>query len=188
MNILDIGSGTEERIKLYHKIDDVVDTIYSLDKKYGFDLDTNTFPQGNWDLLFANHIIEHVHDVDRFIKSCVSVMRKNTVLEIGTPNMCAWFNRILFLFGYLPHSYELSSVFNVGKIKKWKYEELGGHIKVFTPKALCELLELYDLKVISCVGESSTYSKNPILKFIDGLLTKNVNLASAFRVKCTLQS
>ena len=100
--------------------------------------------------------------------------------------MCAWFNRILFVLGYLPHSYEVSYRHNVGKIMAWQKEPVGKHIRLFTPLALTQLLKRHAFKVIDVKGEYSTYPCNFLIRGIDRLLTLNPNLASAFRIKARI--
>lgn len=144
-------------------------------------------PDGDWDVIFANHIIEHVTDPDYFLEECRRVMKSKTILEIGTPNLAAWFNRIFFLFGYVPHSVELSKRFNVGKPFDWDREPLGGHRYVYTLPALLQLLRHYRFKVISVEGEYSSYHIAWLILALDKLLTKlSPNLASAVRIKCRL--
>ena len=179
MRVLDIGGNDGKRSReAYPRAD-----ITMLDKKSGFDVEKEELPQGEWNIILANHIIEHLKDPDEFIDKCCKIMNYYTVLEISTPNMCAWFNRILFLLGYLPHSYEVSSRYNVGKAFDWGKERLGGHLRLFTPQALIQLLRFHGLRTISLEGECSVYDCHPLILQIDKLLTLNPNLASAFRVR-----
>jgi len=178
--VLDVGGGLDERAKQFYPDAKIV----TIDKKTGWDVEKDGLPLATWDVIFCNHIIEHLYDVDKFIENCKGVMSPGTILEIGTPNLCAWFNRLVFLAGYFPHSYEVSKC-NVGRIKAWSHEAMGGHIHIFTPRALKQLLELHGLYIISCVGEESTTAG--WLSPIDKLLSLNVNLASAFRIQCILQ-
>lgn len=189
MKILDLGGNDGIRSRTaYPKAD-----ILVLDKKTGFDITTIPLPQGNWDIVLANHIIEHLMDIDDFLDKCYEVMNEDTVLEISTPNLAAWFNRLLFMLGYLPHSYELSFKHNVGKIDQWGDERLGGHLRIFTPTALMQLLEKHGFKILNIKGEHTLYeememvgsqSPNIYIKALDIMLTLNPNLASAFRIKC----
>jgi len=181
--VLDIGGGKENRIKLYYPH---LTNVTNVDLCTGYNLDTSELPEGHWKLLFANHIIEHLQDVDFLLDNCMRVMDNDSFLEIGTPNLVAWFNRVLFNFGYLPHSYEVSKYHNVGKIKIWSDEEMGGHIHVFSPMALCKLLRHHGFKVLKVQGEASTYPTNPVISWVDKMLTLNPNMASAFRVLCSL--
>ena len=185
LRVLDIGGndGKRAREEFYPSSD-----VTLIDLKHGWNVLDLGLPKGDWDVLLANHFIEHICYPDYFLEECMKVMKPGTILDIGTPNLCAWFNRILFLFGYIPHSVELSKRFNVGKAFSWNNEELGGHIYVYTPRALADLLTKHGFKVFSITGEKSTYQCNFIIRLIDYLMTKlSPSLASAFRIKCTIQ-
>lgn len=183
-NVLDVGGkdGTRARNEFYPGSDVTV-----CDLKSGWDVMEKGLPEGDWDVILANHFIEHISNPDFFLEECSRVMGPQTILDIGTPNLAAWFNRILFIFGYVPHSVELSTIFNVGKAFDWDKEELGGHIYVYTVPALLQLLKHHGFKIISVAGEASTYPGPFPARFIDKILTKiSPALASAFRVKCTI--
>jgi len=184
LKVLDVGGndGKRAREEFYPGSDVTV-----IDIKHGYDFMEYGLPEDNWNIILANHFIEHITDPDYFLEECKRVMNIGTILDIGTPNLCAWFNRILFLFGYVPHSVELSKRFNIGKAFSWNNEELGGHIYIYTPKALADLLTKHGFKVFSITGELSTYPCNFIIRLIDKFMTWfSPNLASAFRIKCTL--
>lgn len=184
MKVLDVGGNDGKRAseEFYPG-----SKVTVLDLKNGWDVMTHGIPFGDWDIILANHSIEHFTNPDFFLEECHKIMGAKTVLEIGTPNLAAWFNRILFLFGYVPHSVELSKRHNVGKAFNWNKEPLGGHLYVYTVPAILELLKIHGFKIISVKGEASTYPANPLIMFIDKLLTKlSPNLASAVRIKCTL--
>jgi len=182
LKVLDVGGKDGSRCREHYPDAEV--TV--LDLIHGWDVMRDGLPEGDWDIIFANHSIEHFSDPDHFLLECKKVMKSHTVLEIGTPNLAAWYNRILFLFGYVPNHVELSNKYNVGKPFNWSEVPLGGHIYVYTVHALRELLEHYGFKIISVLGERSTYPCNKFIRGIDGFLTKRVSFASAFRVKCTL--
>lgn len=161
--------------------------IEVIDKKHGWDVMQYGLPAGPWDVIFANHIIEHLENPDFFLEECKRQMKHDTILEIGTPNLTAWFNRFFFLLGYVPHSMELSKEFNVGKPLNWNDEPLGGHIFIYTIPALLQLLKHHGFKVKSVEGECSTFPASLLVLTLDKLLTRvNPNLASAFRIKCTI--
>ncbi len=185
LKVLDVGGndGKRAREEFYPNSD-----VLTIDLKNGWDVMKLGLPKDKWDVVLANHFIEHIPDPDYFLDECTKVMREGTILDIGTPNLCAWFNRILFLFGYVPHSVELSKRFNVGKAFGWNNEELGGHIYVYTPRALSDLLTKHGFKVYSITGEASPYPCHPIISWIDKLTNWiSPSLASAFRIKCTIQ-
>lgn len=183
IQVLDVGGkdGRRAREEFYPGSD-----VTLIDLENGWDVMDKGLPYGDWDIILANHFIEHIPNPDFFLDKCKDVMRPHTVLNIGTPNLAAWFNRMLFLFGYVPHSVELSTRHNLGKAFNWNEEELGGHIYVYTVPALTQLLKHHGFRIISVAGEHSTYRCNNIITAVDRLATMNPNLASAFRVKCTL--
>lgn len=185
LKILDVGGGDGSRCRLHYPDADI--TV--LDLQHGWDVMAQGLPDGEWNIIFSNHSIEHFSDPDYFLEECKRVMKPKTVLEIGTPNLAAWYNRILFLFGYVPNHIELSKRFNVGKPWSWGNVPLGGHKFVYTIPALLQLLNHYNFKVISVEGEYSTNAISKLILVFDKILTKiNRNFASAFRVKCTLSS
>lgn len=181
--VLDVGGkdGRRAREEFYPGSEVTV-----VDLETGWDVMEDGIPKGDWDVILANHSLEHFSNPDLFLEECRNVMSPRTVLDIGTPNLAAWFNRILFLFGYVPHSMELSTKYNVGKAFDWNKEGLGGHIYVYTVPALLQLLKHHGFRILSVQGEHSTYVCNRFITFVDRLATMNVNLASAFRIKCTI--
>jgi len=181
LSILDVGGNDGTRAKESFPDADIL----TIDLKNGWDVMKMGLPNGSYDVIFANHFIEHVSDPDYFLECCKKIMWNDTVLEIGTPNLTAWFNRILFLFGYVPRSVELSKQFNVGKAFNWGTDELGGHVYVYSVPALVKLLQLHGFTVFSVVGEASTAPCNWIIRLFDKLMTRlSPNLASAVRIKC----
>lgn len=181
--VLDVGCGGSTIVSSFYPSHKVT----KIDKKTGWDVLKEGLPRGKWDVIFANHIIEHLDDPDLFLRYCKRVMGKNTVLDIGTPNLCAWFNRILFLFGYLPHSYEVSYDKGYGRAFDWNNEVMGGHIRVFNVPSLVQMLKDHGFKILSVKGEESLYKTNAVIRYIDKFLTwLSPTLASSFRVKCTL--
>ena len=181
--VLDIGGNNGKRALEFYPSSDV--TV--VDLKTGWDVMERGLPDGDWDVILANHFIEHVSDPD-YVLDCIKfVAGPNTIIDIGMPNLTAWFNRILFLFGYVPHSVELSFKHNVGKPFNWGKEEIGGHLRVFTIPAFLQLLKIHGFKIKEVKGEASTYNAGPIVALLDRALTAvNPNLASAFRVKCSI--
>lgn len=181
--VLDVGGGDGSRARKHFP--DAEITV--LDKVHGWDIMERGLPDGQWDIIFCNHIIEHVIDPDFLLDECKRVMNSNTVLDIGTPNLTAWFNRALFLFGYVPHSVELSKRYGLGKAFNWNKEPLGGHIYVYTLPALKQLLKHHGFKIIERFGEASTYPAHPAIMWVDKIMTKlSPTFASALRVRCRI--
>lgn len=181
-HILDVGGGDGSFARL--KYPDAKMRV-TLDLKTGYDVMKMGLPEGPWDVILMNHFIEHVLDPDYLLDLCKKAMDEFTILEIGIPNLCAWFNRIFFLFGYLPHSYELSYRYNLGKPFDWNNEELGGHIRVFNLPSMLQLLKNHGFEIIEVRGEASLFPTNFLVRGIDKFLTwLNPNLASSVRIIC----
>ena len=180
--VLDVGSGTSRRVYDFYPDADVT----GLDKTSGWDIMELGLPIGNWDVIFANHVIEHLDDPDFFLDEAKAIMNEKTVLDIGTPNLCAWFNRILFLFGYLPHSYEVSYRKCYGRAFNWNQEETGGHVRVFSVPALIQMLYDHQFKIRSVIGEASFYPCALPITLFDRFISHVPSFASSFRILCTL--
>ena len=181
MRVLDIGCGDGQRGRQEFPLADVV----GIDLHQDWDVEAEGLPEGVWDVLFAHHLIEHLLDVDRFLDRCAEQMVPGyTKLIIGMPNLGAWYNRLLFLFGYLPRCYEVSVRYNVGKPFEWGHDGLGGHLRVFTVDAFCELLRAHGFTITRLVGEASTARCWWGIRWVDRVLTQlTPRLASAFRVE-----
>lgn len=111
------------------------------------------YEDGFFDAVFCGEIIEHLYDPDSLLDEISRVLRKDGLAMITTPNLAAWHNRIILLLGYQPHSTEVSLKYNVGKLRP-KSEEyhLSGHIRVFTCRALKELIKLHGFKILKIAG------------------------------------
>lgn len=165
--------------KLYPKYE-----IHVLDKKLGWDVMKKGIPSGNWDVILANHVLEHLDDPDKFLDQVWLKMNSDTIFDIGMPNLNSWYNRIFFLFGYLPQSYEISYKNIYGRFIEDGCSP-GGHIRVMNIPSTIQLLKDHGFHNIFVKGEAS--NRSGFVGWVDKLITKlNPNLASAFRIKCTI--
>ena len=102
------------------------------------------FPDGSFDVVTAGEVIEHVYDPDRLLRESHRVLRPGGSLLITTPNLQAWYNRILFLAGIQPLFYETSTkspAIGAGPIARLKRGTVPvGHLRVFNRRALLDLL------------------------------------------------
>lgn len=180
LKVLDVGGNDGKVAKEKYPNSDVV----VLDLKYGWNVLDHGIPNEPWDVILANHFMEHIDDPDRFLEMCKKVMTNDTVLEIGMPNLNSWYNRIFFLFGYLPQSYEISYKKIYGRFIN-DGTGPGGHIRVMNTPSTIQLLKDHGFKILSVKGEPS--NRNGLIGLLDKLITKlNLNMASAFRIKCTI--
>lgn len=101
-----------------------------LDVRYVESADTSLpLNKNSFDCVFAGEIIEHVYDVDKFIREINRVLKKDGQLIITTPNLASFGSRVRLMFGRTP----------------WMIENLAGsndagHIRYFTFDSLCEIL------------------------------------------------
>lgn len=178
--VLDVGGNDGLVCKSHYPDSDV--TI--VDIKNGWDVMTYGLPYGPWDFIFANHFMEHITDPDFFLDECRRVMKHDTILDIGMPNLNSWYNRIFFLLGYLPQSYEISYKKIYGRFIK-DSSEPGGHVRVMNIPSTIDLLKDHGFMIIEVTGEPS--NRTGIIGLIDKFITSiNPEFASAFRVKCTI--
>jgi SAM-dependent methyltransferase len=104
------------------------------------------FADVKFDVILCSEVIEHLFAPDRVFEFAASHLGGQGILVLTTPNLASWYNRVALLLGYQPCHTEVSVRFNVGKItRKWE-GEVGGHLRVFTLRALIELAGKYGLR------------------------------------------
>jgi len=169
--VLDLGCGYGRfLLAIKKKYGDYV-TLFGLDssraeikqgKKLGLNLayanvqERTQFKDNYFDLITAAEIIEHLLNPDAFLLECNRTLKIGGYLIISTPNLCAWFNRILLLFGSQPIFLEPSAkskLIGAGFLKKFKKDSTPvGHIRIFTFNALRDLLEANGFRIIQKKG------------------------------------
>lgn len=109
------------------------------------------YKDGFFDTVYAAELIEHLVDPDYFLKECNRLLKPGGTILVTTPNLCAWYNRILVLFGIQPLFYETSTVnprTGAGPLKFLKQGKIPvGHIRIFTIRAMKDLLESQGFEV-----------------------------------------
>lgn len=103
------------------------------------------FADASFDFVSCNHVLEHVFRTEHLVKEIRRVLQPNGLAVISVPNIAAWMNRLLFLFGGQPLGTEVGTEsvtygfwppFMQDKLKKF---DASGHIRDFTPRALADL-------------------------------------------------
>ncbi len=121
------------------------------DVEDGLPFDSNFF-----DIVSANQIIEHLVNVDKFIKEIYRVLRPKGYLVLSTENLSSWHNIFALCLGWQAFSQHISTLRNVGnplRLAKYEgYRPSGMHVKIFTPRGLRELFELYGFKIEKSYG------------------------------------
>lgn len=119
------------------------------------------YDDGFFDVVTGTEIIEHVINPDHFILEAKRVLKPNGLLILTTPNISAWFNRIIFLFGYQPFFTEVSTVDKTIGLqftrKLTPNRKPMGHIRCFTLKALKEILEMHGFEIVLVKGNEVYY-------------------------------
>ncbi|MHB8619111.1 MAG: class I SAM-dependent methyltransferase [Chloroflexota bacterium] len=101
---LDVGCG-------YSLASGIADTVYGVDVDPGTrttvlaDISQGLpFVDGSFDLVYSNQVIEHVPDVDSFMKEIIRVTRTEGYVVICTENIAAWHNIAACILGWQPFS------------------------------------------------------------------------------------
>lgn len=103
-----------------------------------------------FDVIFCGEILEHLFSPDALLDEARSLMHEESILILSTPNLAYYANRILLLAGVSPLFLENSADFKLGR----RFKRLGqghgteGHIRLFTFRALRDLLELKGFEVL----------------------------------------
>ncbi|KKR10650.1 MAG: SAM-dependent methyltransferase [Candidatus Woesebacteria bacterium GW2011_GWA1_39_21] len=159
----------------------ILTKVCDLDKRF-------PYRANSFDLLFSNQVIEHVLSPDHYLSECYRVLKNGGKLILTTPNLVAWYNRVLFLFGIYPIFLEASMRDKrVGTkfMKKFAATKQGvGHIRVLTAEVLKDLLKLNNFKIIRITSlKRNLFGDLPkqmrmVYKFIDGIFSKSTELGS----------
>lgn len=136
------------------------------------------FRAAAFDCVIAGEVIEHTPDPDRMLQEIHRVLAPGGTLVISTPNMVSWANRVLVPFGIQPLGTETSSAVSLGR--RWRMLGQGnrvqGHLKVFTHRALAEILDRYGFEVTDRFGMPAEFPFPASL--VDRACTHVVPLAS----------
>ncbi len=122
-----------------------------------------------FDVIVCSEILEHLFDPDIVFQFAKSNLARDGLLILTTPNLAAWYNRLVLFLGFQPCHTEVSTKFNVGKIWTNDKNSVGGHLRLFTFPALRELGEEYGLMCRYC---TSIAGGKGIINGITRLLTK----------------
>lgn len=137
------------------------------------------FDDATFECVVAGEIIEHVPDPDSFLREIRRVLVPGGTLVVSTPNMVSWANRVLVPLGVQPLGTETSSEVALGR----RHAVLGqgnqvqGHLKVFTFRALTEILERYGFTVARREGVPAFFPK-PIDRFDRFVSRRMLSVAS----------
>jgi SAM-dependent methyltransferase len=114
------------------------------------------FPNEAFDLVFAGEVIEHLVDPDVMLAEIRRVLAPSGRLLLTTPNLVAWFNRVLVPLGITPMFVEHSYRATYGPAYSL-FRRVGspvGHLRIFTYRPLRSVLRHNGLEVERLVGSA----------------------------------
>jgi SAM-dependent methyltransferase len=145
-------------------------------------------PDASVDLVHGAEVIEHLADPDRLLEESARVLRPGGRVLVTTPNLHAWYNRVLFPFGIQPVFYESSSrstAVGAGPLRRLKSQTLPvGHLRLFNRTALMDLLRQEGFEPVLVRG-ARFHAVPPALTWLDAALCRVPSIASIIVVLAT---
>ena len=157
-------------------------------RKNGFDVKQADFGEGiplkktSVDIVYAGEVIEHLYNPDKLVTEAHRMLRKGGYFLLSTPNLCSWFNRILMPLGIQPLFLEPSTkskMVGAGFLGRFKIgEQPVGHVRIFTLRALKDMLEMYGFRVVRVNGANYDEGFPSLALFADTFFTLFPSLSS----------
>lgn len=163
--IRDFVQGLDERwnikpkrvmgIDLVRSETNLFDTIPNFEFRL-HDTDGNPLPfeDGSFNFISCNHVLEHVFETEKLVREFRRVLAPDGLCIISVPNIAAWVNRVLFIFGGQPLGSELGTekttygFWPESMQKKLEAFHPSGHIRDFTPRGLQNLTQHCGFQVV----------------------------------------
>ena len=118
---------------------------------FSADLDDGLpFADGEFDVVHANQVVEHVHRTDRFLSEIRRVLAPGGMVCISTNNLASWHNLFSLALGYQPMPMHVSDEVIIGNPlnpqDQWAHADVGrSHLRLFTVRALVDLCAYHGL-------------------------------------------
>jgi len=128
------------------------------------------FKAETFDLVYCSEVIEHVIDPDWLLDEIWRVLVPGGNLILLTPNLAAWYNRLLLLLGVQPYHTDTSTRKTYGRYLGilGQGAQPVGHLRVFTLAALKDILR--ECHFETCFVQALPFLPIPILYQIDKLI------------------
>lgn len=153
--------GVEERLKAAQKrgINNVICT--NIEEKW-------PLKSGSFDVVISNQVIEHLVDIDHFIKEIKRILKPGGYTVVSTENLASWHNIFALILGHQDFSHHIIKKSHVGnplsphfgeKTVAWsKYDNSGvddtafPHIKILTLRSLINVFKVYGFRTEAYKG------------------------------------
>lgn len=162
IDVLDVGCGRSPELASrisdedrYHGADFYEPSTVAASDYTALDLNSQSLADElgarRFDVVFCGEVLEHLFAPDALLDQIRLVMRNDAILVVSTPNLAYWRNRLLLLAGISPLYLENAAEAKLGR----RFRRLGqgnpteGHIKVFTYRALRDLLALKQFEIVT---------------------------------------
>jgi SAM-dependent methyltransferase len=134
----DIADLEEPRVRCFRRVDLNAESLVS------------AFAGEVFDVIFCGEVIEHVFSPDALMEDVKALLDPEGLLLLSTPNLAYWVNRLLLLAGISPLFLENSSRKKLGRFTRFlgQGNRTEGHIRVFTYRAMRELLDLHGFELL----------------------------------------
>lgn len=152
-----------EHIKFFEQN---VEKLFNLDSK----VDVVTFFE----------VIEHIDETDILLQNCYNNLKDDGLLICSLPNLASIYAWIELLLGFQPHVIEVSNVCSnfgtgiFGKLNNPNNEPIH-HIRGFTLRAIKEMLNYYNFKVVKVYGYDHRLKR--LMKYFPSIAPVNVIVA-----------
>lgn len=131
------------------------------------------FASSSVDVVIMSEFIEHLVDPDNALDEAWRVLRPGGTLLLSTPNLAAWYNRVLLAGGVQPVFSEVS----LRGIHGRPGSEVVGHLRLFTRRALLSLLKT--MGFVDIAIEGAPYHDVPrAFRPLDRMFCRTPSLAS----------
>lgn len=167
--------------------DDILYDFYNNIEHVQGDVTKMQFPDNCFDMAFFGELFEHVYDLPGVFAEIKRVLKPGGFLALTTPNLAAWYNRILLLLGKCPTNYHPTPIFYNTALQEQCRQEYKNpaqrefplhhfHVRVFTLDRLLDYLKLKKFVIENyTVCNLSTPDRRFFLlrKLLGYLLTRN---------------
>lgn len=106
-----------------------------------------------FDIVVANQIIEHLIDIDLFVKEIFRVLKPYGYVVVSTENLSSWHNIFALVLGWQAFSQHISTKIYIGNPMRLTQGEASDiHNKIFTLRGLKDLFNTYNFKIEGAFG------------------------------------